>query len=209
MVYERAVRPAIFRLSAADPERAHEAVMALLATVSRVPGADRLLAAACSARDPRLEQRLWGLTFPNPVGLAGGFDKDGRALRALAALGFGFIEAGTVTYRPQPGNPRPRIHRLPHADALINSMGFPNAGAAALAARLARSGRLPVPLGISIGKSKATPLPEAIDDYLASLRLVLPYADYIAINVSSPNTPGLAARINRGLLLAMERADVR
>ena len=193
MLYERVLRPALFRLSADDPERAHEWAIRLLAALGRTPCAPQFaaLAGAGPVADPRLRQQLFGFTFPNPVGLAAGFDKNAVALRGLVALGFGFIEAGTVTRLPQPGNPRPRIIRLPEQQALINRLGFNNDGAEAVARRLARTGPLPVPLGISLGKSRATPLEQAVEDYCASLRLLARYADYIAVNVSSPNTPGL------------------
>jgi dihydroorotate dehydrogenase len=137
-----------------------------------------------------LEVKRFGLSFANPVGLAAGFDKDGIALRELAALGFGHIEAGTVTFHPQPGNPRPRLFRLPKDQALINRAGFNNHGAAAFAGTVA-SNRPSCVLGVSIGKSKITPLENAIEDYLASFDLVYDTADYIALNVSSPNTPQL------------------
>jgi len=132
----------------------------------------------------------FGLTFENPVGLAAGFDKNGIALRPLASLGFGFIEAGTVTFHPQPGNPRPRLFRLAEDQALINRAGFNNDGAAAFAKRVEHN-RPDCVLGVSIGKSKITPLEEATEDYLASFELVYKVADYIAVNVSSPNTPQL------------------
>jgi dihydroorotate dehydrogenase len=138
---------------------------------------------------------LFGLDFPNPIGLAAGLDKNGVALPAWAALGFGFIEIGTVTAKAQPGNPKPRIFRLPQQQALINRLGFNNDGADAIAQRLAalrESGRWPaVPVGINIGKSRATPLEQATDDYLYSFRLLRDFADYITLNISSPNTPGL------------------
>jgi dihydroorotate dehydrogenase len=139
-------------------------------------------------QDARLQR--FGLEFRNPIGLAAGFDKNGAAAEALAALGFGFIEVGTVTHQAQAGNPRPRLFRLPADNALINRQGFNNRGAAALAARLAAH-RPDCVLGINIGKSRAVPIEEAIDDYLASFELVYPHADYIAVNVSSPNTPQL------------------
>ena len=138
---------------------------------------------------------LFGLKFPNPIGLAAGLDKNGVALPAWAALGFGFIEIGTVTAKAQPGNPKPRIFRLPEQQALINRLGFNNDGADAIAQRLAalrESGRWPaVPVGINIGKSRATPLEQATDDYLYSFRMLRDFADYITLNISSPNTPGL------------------
>lgn len=154
--------------------------------------------------------RRFGLTFPNPVGLAAGFDKDGIALEALSALGFGHIEAGTVTFHPQPGNEHPRLFRLPTDKGLINRAGFNNEGAAAFARRL--NGRNPgCVLGVSIGKSKVAPLESAIDDYLKSFELVYPASDYVAVNVSSPNTPRLrelqqAEQLN-SLLQALQKRN--
>jgi dihydroorotate dehydrogenase len=140
-------------------------------------------------------RKVFGITFPNPVGLAAGFDKNGVALPALAALGFGFIEIGTITAKAQAGNPRPRIFRYPQQGALINRLGFNNDGADVVAARLRRlrgSGRWPgIPVGINIGKSKITPIEAAADDYLYSFRLLREFADYVVLNVSSPNTPSL------------------
>jgi len=141
----------------------------------------------------QLDQTLWGLNFPNPLGLAAGFDKDGVAARLWGILGFGFAELGTVTYHAQPGNPRPRLFRLPVDRAALNRMGFNNQGSAALAARLAALGTQPrpIPLGVNLGKSKITPLEAAVEDYLGSFRLLRDYGDYFVINVSSPNTQGL------------------
>jgi dihydroorotate dehydrogenase len=194
MLYRRAVRPLLFARGA-DPERVHEDVLRLLEWTSRAPALTNAITLAMRmagpAHDAALERRVFGLTFPNPIGLAAGFDKNARAVPALAALGFGFVEVGTVTRRPQAGNPRPRLFRLPEDGALINRMGFNNDGADAVAARLAALPKLSVPLGISLGKSKVTPLEEAEADYLASLDALYPYGDYFAINVSSPNTPGL------------------
>ncbi len=139
--------------------------------------------------EPSLRTRALGLDFPSPIGLAAGFDKNALAPDALAALGFGFVEVGTVTARPQPGNPRPRLFRLPADEALINRMGFNNEGAAAAAARLRRrSGAI---VGVNIGKSKVATEAEAEDDYAASARAIAAVADYVVVNVSSPNTPGL------------------
>ena len=134
---------------------------------------------------------LFGLHFRNRIGLAAGYDKDGTAWRALAALGFGHVEVGTVTPRPQPGNPRPRVHRLPDRQALINRMGFPSAGADAIAPRLTTERRSGVVLGVSIGPNADTPPDRRVDDYLALIDRFADRADYLAINVSSPNTPGL------------------
>jgi dihydroorotate dehydrogenase len=179
----------LFRL---DAERAHEAALRALRLAAPVLAGIRRL--------PASPKKVFGITFPNPVGLAAGMDKDGRALRAWPALGFGFVEVGTVTHLPQRGNDRPRLFRLTASEAIVNRMGFNNAGAAALAARLARLGPLPVPLGISLGKSRAVPNEQALDDYVASLRALRGHGDYFAVNVSSPNTPGLRALQDRAFL---------
>ncbi|HMH35634.1 MAG TPA: quinone-dependent dihydroorotate dehydrogenase [Streptosporangiaceae bacterium] len=176
-------------------EAAHLAAFGLIRGVARVPGAAWLLGRWLGPRDPVLRVRALGLSFPGPVGLAAGFDKDARGTRGLAALGFGFVEVGTVTARAQPGNPRPRMFRLTADRALVNRMGFNNAGAAAAAAQLGRSrGRRarggPV-VGVNIGKTRAVPDADAAADYAASARAVAAVADYVVVNVSSPNTPGL------------------
>ena len=187
--YERLVRPLLFSL---DPEAAHHLALNCLRLASRLSPALGLLS---SFERPAKPVQLFGLTFRNPVGLAAGFDKNGVALPAWAALGFGFVEIGTVTAKPQPGNPKPRIFRYPEQQALINRLGFNNDGADVVAARLRRlreSKHWPqIPVGINIGKSKVTPLEGAPDDYLYSFCQLAPLADYIAINVSSPNTPEL------------------
>jgi dihydroorotate dehydrogenase len=208
-LYQRAIRPLLFARGH-DPERIHDEVLGLMAWVARDAALTGVLARATGAaqRDPRLAREVFGLTFPTPIGLAAGFDKNGVAAPALAALGFGFIEIGTITRYPQPGNPRPRLVRLPADGALVNRMGFNNAGAAAVAERLARLPRPRVPLGISLGKSKITPLEDAAADYLASLDLLHPFGDYFAINVSSPNTPGLRALQERDRLDALLAALV-
>lgn len=188
------IKPWLFRQ---DPEGIHERVMLLLAWLGQRGPSLELIRQLFSLRDPRLEVSAFGLRFPNPIGLAAGFDKNAVAVRTWAALGFGHVEIGSVTALPQPGNPRPRLFRLPQDQALINRMGFNNEGAQAVAARLAHLqetfGRPPVPLGINLGKSRVTPLEEAPQDYLQSLSRLWPYGDYFAINVSSPNTPGLRA----------------
>jgi dihydroorotate dehydrogenase len=187
--YEQLVRPLLFSL---DAEAAHHLTIALLRTASHVDVALRALEIFQPRPKPRV---LFGVRFPNPIGLAAGLDKNGVAIPAWAALGFGFIEIGTVTAKSQAGNPKPRIFRFPEQQALVNRLGFNNDGADVIAERmhkLRESGRWPaVPVGINIGKSKATPLGEAADDYLYSFRLLSEFADYIALNVSSPNTPGL------------------
>jgi dihydroorotate dehydrogenase len=190
----RAARRVLFRL---DAETAHERTLAALAAAAPVLG---------RRRAPARPVTVFGLRFPNPVGLAAGMDKNGVALRSWPALGFGFVEVGTVTLHAQPGNPRPRLFRLPVTGAIVNRMGFNNAGAAALAARLGRTGPLPYPLGISLGKSKVTPLGEAVDDYVGSLDLLERHGDYFAVNVSSPNTPGLRSLQDRAFLGDLLRA---
>ncbi|GAB1514487.1 quinone-dependent dihydroorotate dehydrogenase [Actinophytocola sp. KF-1] len=171
-----------------DAEVAHERTVAMTARLGAVRPAVAGLRRYFGGAAPRT---VFGIPFPGPVGLAAGVDKDGRALRAWPAFGFGFVEVGTVTWHPQPGNEKPRLFRLRASEAVINRMGFNNGGAEALAARLKALGPLAVPLGVSIGKSKITPVEEAVDDYRRSLRVLEPHADYFAINVSSPNTPGL------------------
>ena len=187
MLYRSIARPFLFRL---EPETAHEFALHALTTVLGTEAA-RLAAARRFVRAPFGPLKRFGLPFANPVGLAAGFDKNGIALRQLAALGFGFVEVGTVTHQAQPGNPRPRLFRLPRDRALINRQGFNNEGAAALARRLQRQGRPDCVLGINIGKSRVVAIEDAIADYLASFELVYPHADYITVNVSSPNTPNL------------------
>ena len=182
------LRRAAFRM---DPERAHEAALRALQV-----GGPALAAASSwtSQRDATVGQSLMGLSFEGPVGLAAGYDKYGRAVRAWGRLGFGFAEIGTVTARPQPGNPKPRLFRLPDDEAIINRMGFNNDGAAVTARRIADSRRgagAGIPIGVNIGKSKVTPLDRAADDHLASFRLLRGVADFVVVNVSSPNTPGL------------------
>jgi dihydroorotate dehydrogenase len=190
-LYERLVRPLLFSL---DPETAHHFTIELLRAGSNLDLALRVLR---FFQPPSKPKTLFGLNFPNPIGLAAGLDKNGVAIPAWAALGFGFIEIGTVTAKAQPGNPKPRIFRLPEQQALINRLGFNNDGAEVIAERLRKlrkSGRWPaVPVGINIGKSRATPLEQATDDYLYSFRLLRDLADYITVNISSPNTPGLRA----------------
>jgi dihydroorotate dehydrogenase len=193
-LYRRLLRPALFRMSGGDPERVHEA------TLRRLTRLGPLLRALPVYSPPGAGRTVFGVRFPNAVGLAAGMDKDGVALAAWPALGFGHVEVGTVTRHAQPGNDRPRLYRLPASEALINRMGFNNAGAAALAARLAVTGTGRIPLGISLGKSKATPLADAVGDYVASLRALYPYGDYFAVNVSSPNTPGLRSLQDRAQL---------
>ena len=197
VMYERAMRRTLFRLGGGDAEVAHERTLGALAALSRATPLLHGLRRLFAADAPR---EVFGVRFPSRVGLAAGLDKNGVALPAWPALGFGFVEVGTVTRHPQPGNPRPRLFRLVDSGAVINRMGFNNAGADALAARLRALGTIGVPLGVSIGKSKVTPVEAAIGDYVYSLRVLRPYADYFAVNVSSPNTPGLRSLQDRGAL---------
>jgi dihydroorotate dehydrogenase len=175
------LRPLLFAL---PPEHAHALALAALQR------AHSLGLVRDQAADPRAAVSLLGLRFPNRVGLAAGFDKNGRYVDALGALGFGFVEVGTVTPRAQPGQARPRLFRVSAAQALINRMGFPNDGVAIVAARLSRR-RFAGVCGVNIGKNAATPIAAAVDDYVECFRTVAPHADYVAINVSSPNTEGL------------------
>jgi dihydroorotate dehydrogenase len=185
----RIARNALFHV---DAERAHRLAMWSLSSWSRFCSVD--LPTSDDARHPSLRRRVLGLEFPNPLGLAAGFDKDAEAVPAWAALGFGFVEVGTVTARPQPGNDKPRLFRLPADGALMNRLGFNNHGAAACARALAawrRAGRVKTPLGVNIGKSKVVELKDAAADYRESFRSIADVADYVVVNVSSPNTPGL------------------
>ena len=186
------LKPLLFQL---EPETAHELAMDALAFCSRHPGALRLLSLLAERPEPRLAVRRFGLTFPNPVGLAAGMDKHARALPAWAALGFGSVEVGSVTAQAQAGNPKPRLFRLAKDSALINRMGFNSDGADRVAARLEllarRELRPQVPIGVNLGKSRGTPLERAHEDYLYSLAKLWPHGDYFVLNVSSPNTAGL------------------
>jgi dihydroorotate dehydrogenase len=196
------VRPLLFSL---DAERAHHLSMRLFAGALRVAPLRRLTARLFRTDDPRLRVRRFGIDFPTPVGLAAGFDKDAEYFDALHALGFGFIEVGTLTAQAQPGNPRPRLFRLPADRALVNRMGFNNKGAAAAAEALARRRVEPI-LGVNIGKSKVVPNDEAVGDYLTSFERLFPFGRYFVVNVSSPNTPGLRELQERGPLTALLRA---
>lgn len=188
-VYKKVVWPILTRL---DAEIVHEQTLNALSVVQAVPPG-RWLLRQIAGSYPQQPVSLFGLNFPNAIGLAAGFDKDVRVAIGLGELGFGHIEVGTLTPRPQSGNPRPRIFRLKEDAALINRMGFPNGGVAQTLPRLKRLSKRPrrFVLGVSLGKQKETPLGDAVDDYLAVMRRVYQFADYLAINISSPNTPGL------------------
>jgi dihydroorotate dehydrogenase len=185
-LYKNLVRPLLF---SADPESVHHLAMGFLAA------GGPFLQPFAPPSDPRLAKTVFGVNFPNPVGLAAGFDKNAVALTAWEALGFGFAEVGTITAKAQPGNPKPRIFRIPELQAIINRLGFNNEGADAIAGRLRRvreTSRWPrIPIGINLGKSKVTPLEEATSDYLLSFERLHHFGDYFVLNVSSPNTPGL------------------
>lgn len=186
------LKPILFALS---PENAHKVTVWLLDLAAAIPPTRWLLKSLYCLRHKSLERKVVGLTFPNPVGLAAGFDKDGKHIQGMACLGFGFIEVGTVTPIPQDGNPQPRLFRLPADRALINRMGFNNEGLNALAARLQRLREKGVPDGLiiggNIGKNKLTPNEAAEQDYLLCFDTLFPWVDYFVVNVSSPNTPGL------------------
>jgi dihydroorotate dehydrogenase len=208
--YTRALRPALFAL---DAERAHELTIAALHQpfVARALGWSR-----DASSDPGLSQQVFGLRFSNPLGLAAGLDKQGDAVTAWSAIGFGFAEVGTVTPLPQPGNPKPRLFRLQRDRAIINRFGFNSEGAEGVARNLSQTGRLQTDagtglrLGINIGKNKGTPNEQAVEDYIRTIDVLHPFADYFAINVSSPNTEGLRdLQEGRWLRLLVERAAAR
>ena len=188
MIYRLLIRPVLYAFSA---ETAHHFTMRLLTLVSSIPWLCAIVQRLFGTRDARLEVKCLGLTFPSPIGLAAGLDKDAQAVPALRALGFGFVEVGTITAQPQPGNPLPRLFRLPKDRALINRMGFNNRGSEVARERLAQLQPGAAPLGVNIGKTKVVPNDQAAEDYALSAARLGPHADYLVINVSSPNTPGL------------------
>jgi dihydroorotate dehydrogenase len=207
------LRSALFGLS---PHRSHRLALDALALAERHEMARAFLAFLAGPADPRLRRRVMGLDFPSPIGLAGGFDKNAEAPRTLAALGFGFLELGTVTAQAQEANPEPNLFRLPDDRALVNRLGFPNEGAAAVTQRFAAGPRPPVPVGFSIGKSRAValdPVSLAIADYRASFAAVHLHADFVVVNVSSPNTAGLralqTADVARSLFEALQEDNQR
>lgn len=188
MLYERLVRPWLFRL---DAETAHRRVLRLMRLAQALPGASGLADRAARRSFPGEPVQVFGLDFPNPVGLAAGFDKDGELTRVLPLLGFGFLEIGSVTLYAQPGNPRPRLFRLVEDEAVVNRMGFNSKGAEAVAENLRRAGRCPVPLGVNLGLNKDTPKEAAPERYARTFQVLEPFGDYFVVNVSSPNTAGL------------------
>lgn len=186
-MYKRVIRPLLFKL---DPESAHHFTFSFLKFLFRIPFVSALTRNFFTDKRPQLQRKLMGINFPNPVGIAAGFDKNAELYNELSDLGFGFIEIGTVTPKPQPGNAKPRMFRLPSDHALINRMGFNNHGAEYAAGLLAKNKRKII-IGGNIGKNKITPNESAAVDYLLCFKTLFPYVDYFVVNVSSPNTPGL------------------
>lgn len=186
-MYKSLIRPILFLV---DPEKIHHFVFNVLKLGGYIPGFKMLLKGFYTLDDPRLEKVLFGITFKNPVGLAAGFDKDARLIDEMACLGFGFIEIGTVTPKPQPGNEKPRLFRLPKDQALINRMGFNNKGVHVAVSEL-RKRKSRIIVGGNIGKNKVTPNDKALDDYVFCFNSLYEHVDYFVVNVSSPNTPGL------------------
>jgi len=198
-MYQRIIKPLLFLL---PPERAHYFVMGLLTFFSKIPGVGRLLRGLFCYEDKRLERKLWGLTFKNPVGLAAGFDKDARWYNELANLGFGFIEIGTVTPKPQTGNPKPRLFRLTADEGLINRMGFNNLGVEAAVQQL-KNRSTDIIIGGNIGKNTATDNTDAMADYVFSFKALHPYVDYFVVNVSCPNIENLTKLQDTPFLLEL------
>ncbi len=209
MLYKDVVRPLLFL---GDPERAHERAAHALSGYARSSLLRAAMAGCWRYEHPALRTTVAGISFPNPVGLAAGFDKDAALVQGVPCLGFGFLEVGAVTALAQPGNPRPRLFRLVKDEAIINRMGSNNLGADEIARRLAAS-RRGIPVGANIGKSKAVPIGKASADYLASFSRLAPVVDYVTVNVSSPNTPGLRSLQGRAqlraLLGALQKANAR
>ena len=196
-MYRRILRPLLFLM---PPERIHHLISALLRFAGRMPGGRALLRAGFSYRDPALEREVFGLRFPNPVGLAAGFDKNALLYREMGAMGFGYVEIGTVTPRPQPGNPKPRLFRLSKEKALINRMGFNNEGMERVTANL-RSRKPGLIVGGNLGKNTLTPNEEAAADYLKLFRNLYEYVDYFVVNISCPNVANLYCLSEKETLL--------
>jgi len=188
-LYKLFVKPVLFLF---QPETAHHITFSFVTFLFRIPGIPALFRSIYVVEDKRLERTVFGITFPNPVGLAAGFDKDARIVDEFACLGFGFIEIGTVTPVPQQGNDKPRLFRVPQDEAVINRMGFNNGGMKEVAERL-RKRKSNILIGGNIGKNKVTPNEEALNDYIKAFNALFDCVDYFVVNVSSPNTPGLRA----------------
>jgi dihydroorotate dehydrogenase len=202
LLYHSLIRPLLFRM---DAEKAHHFTFGMIKSLLSLPLAKAVTRLLFVPQRKGLQKKLMGLTFPNPVGLAAGFDKDARLIDELACFGFGFIEIGTLTPRPQSGNPQPRLFRLPQDSALINRMGFNNEGVAAAVERLKKR-QTKLIIGGNIGKNKDTPNEEALNDYLACFDALYDYVDYFVVNVSSPNTPGLRQLQEKEPLTALLQA---
>ncbi|MGG1551379.1 quinone-dependent dihydroorotate dehydrogenase [Paenibacillus ferrarius] len=189
MLYKSVAKPILFKM---DPEKAHHLTIDGLSTVGNIPGGKQLLRAMYGVPHAQeLAQELWGIRFNNPVGLAAGLDKNAKAVKGFSQLGFGFMEVGTITPKPQPGNELPRLFRLPADRALINRMGFNNVGTSEMAANLKKTGRHDIPVAVNIGKNKVTPNEQAEEDYRICIRDLYTYGDFFVVNISSPNTPDL------------------
>lgn len=189
MSYKKLFRPLLFRLSA---ENAHHLTIGSLAAAQKIPGGVRLLKILYGTTNPaELRVKLGGIEYPNPIGLAAGLDKNAVAVGAFSSIGFGFIEVGTITPKDQPGNPLPRLFRLPSDSAIINRMGFNNVGAVQMAANLQKAKPYKIPVAVNIGKNKVTANEDAVDDYRACIRHLYREGDFFVVNISSPNTPGL------------------
>lgn len=188
-MYKKILRPLLFQI---DPEKVHHLTFDLVRFFFKIPGISLLFKLIYRVKDKRLERKVFGITFPNPVGLAAGFDKDARLFNELSCMGFGFVEIGTLTPKSQPGNDKPRLFRLREDEAIINRMGFNNEGVEAAVARL-KDRREKVIIGGNIGKNKVTSNEDAVKDYEYSFEVLFDYVDYFVVNVSSPNTPNLRA----------------
>lgn len=189
MLYKKIAKPVLFRM---DPEKAHHLTIDGLHTVGKLPGGKALLNGMYGVPNySELETTLWGIRFRNPVGLAAGLDKNAKAVPGFSSIGFGFMEVGTVTPKPQPGNELPRLFRLPEDVALINRMGFNNVGIETMAEHLREAGAHTIPVAVNIGKNKVTPNEQAEEDYRACIRGLYAYGDFFVVNISSPNTPDL------------------
>lgn len=203
-MYKSIIRPILFRY---DPEKVHHFTFNFIRKIHKIPGAPALIRRLYSVEDSQLEIKLFGLDFKNPVGLAAGFDKDGKLFDELSNFGFGFIEVGTVTPKPQAGNDKPRLFRLPQDKAIINRMGFNNEGVDKLVSRLKkRKGNTQLIIGGNIGKNKITPNEDALEDYIICFEKLFDYVDYFVVNVSSPNTPNLRALQEKEPLKKLLRA---
>lgn len=200
MIYETILKPILFHL---DPETAHHLAATFLSLSQRIPFFTKTLSSILEFKSERLEQTLLGMSFPNPVGLAAGFDKTAELFPTMIKMGFGFIEVGTITAKAQPGNEPPRLFRYPEKKALVNRMGFNNPGADGCASTLSEQKKNFGIRGVNVGKSKLTPLEESVSDYVYSIQTLLPYANYLVINISSPNTPGLRSLQSKNALIEL------